>query len=159
MMAYDSRIFLWNSSISSLIPQMPVSLHFLQSLQPEIFFLSRIIFSTSAPASLAPARASSRRISLLPPTRGLPIMPSTFIFNLLPNLNYNTNSLSLANFVGCVVGVLNPPRRTYVASSLPPHYPLKSKWYKNLRILVNICQFINSFGMICKYKKVEELYN
>jgi hypothetical protein len=42
---------------------------------------------------------------------------------------FYTNSLSLANFVGVGGGFLNPPRRTCGASSLPPRYPLKSKWY------------------------------
>src|SRR5664280_543101 len=40
-----------------------------------------------------------------------------------------TNSLSLANFVGCVVGFLNVCTIRLVASSLPPSYPLKAKWY------------------------------
>src|SRR5450830_771367 len=31
--------------------------------------------------------------------------------------------------LGGVVGFLNPPRRTCGASSLPPRYPLKAKWY------------------------------
>ena len=41
----------------------------------------------------------------------------------------NTHSLSLANFVGCVVGFLNVCIIRLVASSLPPRYPLKAKWY------------------------------
>jgi hypothetical protein len=36
---------------------------------------------------------------------------------------------SLANFVGSVVGFLNVCKIRLVASSLPPRYPLKAKWY------------------------------
>src|SRR5512139_381173 len=68
--------------MSSLITQIPVSLHFPQSRHPEIFFLDRTIFSTSPPASFAPARAWSKRTSLFPPPRGLPRIPNTFIFLL-----------------------------------------------------------------------------
>ena len=43
------------------------------------------------------------------------------------------NSLSLANFVGCVVG-------------LPPRYPLKSKWYHGISFLLRwaVCLIIIS---------------
>ena len=33
-------------------------------------------------------------------------------------------------FVGIVVGFLNVCKIRLVASSLPPRYPLKAKWYK-----------------------------
>jgi hypothetical protein len=39
----------------------------------------------------------------------------------------NAILLSLANFVGNVVGSINPPRRKCGASYLPPRYPLKPK--------------------------------
>ena len=44
---------------------------------------------------------------------------------------FDTISLSLANFVGCVVGILNVCTIRLVASSLPPRYPLKVKWYES----------------------------
>jgi hypothetical protein len=44
--------------------------------------------------------------------------------------NANTSPLSLANFVGFVVGFLNVLVYACGASSLPPSYPLKSDWYK-----------------------------
>jgi len=43
----------------------------------------------------------------------------------------NTNPLSLANFVGIVVGFLNVCKIRLASSSLPPRYPLKAKWYKS----------------------------
>jgi hypothetical protein len=43
--------------------------------------------------------------------------------------NTNTTSLSLANFVGYVVGFLKVYKIRFVASFLPPRYPLKSKQY------------------------------
>jgi hypothetical protein len=39
----------------------------------------------------------------------------------------DTNSLSLANFVGCVVDFLNVYKIRLVASFLLPRYPLKAK--------------------------------
>ena len=44
---------------------------------------------------------------------------------------FDTISLSLANFVGCVVGILNVCTIRLVAYSLPPRYPLKVKWYES----------------------------
>jgi hypothetical protein len=38
----------------------------------------------------------------------------------------------LANFVGSVVGFLNVCKIRLVASSLPPRYPLKAKWYEEI---------------------------
>jgi hypothetical protein len=48
---------------------------------------------------------------------------------LFLSLALDTNSLSLANFVGFVVGFLNVCTIRLVAFSLPPRYPLKAKWY------------------------------
>jgi hypothetical protein len=47
---------------------------------------------------------------------------------LFLSLALDTNSLSLANFVGFVVGFVNVCTIRLVAFSLPPRYPLKAKW-------------------------------
>jgi hypothetical protein len=44
------------------------------------------------------------------------------------NEELDTIPLSSANFVGCVVGFLTVCSACG-ASSLPPRYPLKAKWY------------------------------
>jgi hypothetical protein len=49
-------------------------------------------------------------------------------------LSGNTNPLSLANFVGSVVGFLNVCKIRLAASSLPSRYPLKAKWYKSCEL-------------------------
>jgi hypothetical protein len=60
-----------------------------------------------------------------------------------PIVNPYTNLLSLANFVGCFVGFLDVSVIRLVASSLPPRYPVKAKWYL---FVISVLLFIQYFS-------------
>jgi hypothetical protein len=72
-------------------------------------------------------------------------------------------SRSLANFVGIVVGFLNVCKIRLFASSLPPRYPLKAKWYNNAipsLITVRISSLLRYFWFIRlthTFRKMDEI--
>jgi hypothetical protein len=55
-----------------------------------------------------------------------------------------TESHSLANFVGIVVGLLNVCKIRVVASSLPPRYLLNATWYDTISITQGAVFFGNT---------------
>ncbi|OGP66987.1 MAG: hypothetical protein A2031_03255 [Deltaproteobacteria bacterium RBG_19FT_COMBO_43_11] len=53
-------------------------------------------------------------------------------------MSSNTHLPPSANFVGCIVGFLNPPRRTNGASSLPPRYPSEQMVLMIMYLFMNL---------------------
>src|SRR3989338_8165717 len=80
--ASEENIFLYTSCMSSAMTHLPVSLHPPHSWHGLKLSSFNITFSVDAPPEAAPSSALSRRISVLPCLRGLPLIPRMRIYYL-----------------------------------------------------------------------------